>query len=143
MLAHATCVAIDGLGLLLRGAPGAGKSDLALRLMEDGAELVGDDQILLRAEAGQCLARPAEPLAGLLEVRGLGIVTVPHRAEAPVRVVIDLVARPEVERMPDLMRTELVGISLPLWRLCPWDASAPAKARLALRLATGERRLQP
>lgn len=123
--------------VLLRGASGAGKSDLALRLIEHGAQLVADDQVLLRRDDKQILAQPPDGLAGLLEVRGLGILRLGHCAPARLSVVIDLVDERLVERLPEPLQTELLGISLPLYRLSPWATSAASKVRLAMRLATG------
>jgi HPr Serine kinase C-terminal domain len=74
LMVHGTVVAIDGGGVLLRGPSGRGKSDLALRLIDAGARLVADDQVLLQRSGMQVLARAPAVLAGLLEIRGVGIV---------------------------------------------------------------------
>ncbi|MEC8584968.1 MAG: HPr kinase/phosphatase C-terminal domain-containing protein, partial [Pseudomonadota bacterium] len=71
---HGTCVAIDGAGVLLRGPSGGGKSDLALRLIDGGATLVGDDQLELSRVQDRVVARAPGPLQGQLEIRGIGIV---------------------------------------------------------------------
>ncbi|HVI51189.1 MAG TPA: hypothetical protein VM661_08275 [Candidatus Sulfotelmatobacter sp.] len=135
---HGTCVALAGTGVLLRGPSGAGKSDLALRLIEAGARLVADDQVELHpVPNGGLTARPPGPLAGLLEVRGLGILRFDHLPEAPLALVVDLVDGQAVERMPDAATTELAGTPVPLIRLCPWEASAASKVRLAVGVATG------
>lgn len=134
---HASCVAIDGRGVLLRGPSGSGKSDLALRLIDAGARLVADDQTELTAADGEVIAAPPTSLAGLMEVRGLGVVRMPDHAErAPVRLVIDLVPAAEVERMPAPASVTLAGIALPRLALAPFEASAPAKVRLALLSTT-------
>lgn len=134
---HGTCVALAGTGVLLRGPSGAGKSDLALRLIDAGARLVADDQVELHpADAGGLLARPPVPLAGLLEVRGLGILPFDHLPEAPLALVVDLTEAAEVERMPEADSADLAGRKVPLVRLCPWEASAAAKVRLAVGMAT-------
>lgn len=132
---HATAVALAGAGVLLRGASGAGKSDLALRLIDAGARLVADDRVDLAVEAGRLVARPPAALAGRMEVRGLGIVEVSWVAAAPLALVVDLVAPERIERMPLPARAEYLGVSLPLLALAPFEASAPAKLRLALRAA--------
>jgi HPr kinase/phosphorylase len=134
---HGSCVAWPQGAVLLRGASGAGKSDLALRLLDLGAELVADDQVLLKRNGARVLAEPPPSLAGLLEVRGVGILAVGHRAPAPVILVIDLVPDELVERLPEPHREELLGIALPLLRLSPWPASAAGKVRLAVKLASG------
>ena len=136
MMVHATCVAIGERAVLLCGPSGSGKSDLALRLIDGGAQLVADDQVVLRAEGGRIVARAPEALAGRMEVRGIGIVAVAHIAAAPLALVVDLVAAAAVERMPEPARRSFLDIALPLVALAPFEASAPAKIRLALaRLA--------
>jgi HPr kinase/phosphorylase len=135
---HGTSVALAGTGVLLRGPSGAGKSDLALRLIEAGARLVADDQVELHpGPDGRLIMRPPEPLAGLLEVRGLGLLRFDHLAQAPLALVVDLVDEQAVERMPEALSVELAGSRVPLIRLSPWEASAAAKVRLAVGVATG------
>jgi serine kinase of HPr protein (carbohydrate metabolism regulator) len=134
-MVHATAVALAGIAVLLRGAPGSGKSDLALRLIEEGAALVADDQTCLSSRDGALWAAAPESLKDLMEVRGIGIVRLSAMREAPVALLVDLVARPEVERLPEPEREVLLGIALPKIRLHAPEASAPAKLRLALRLS--------
>ena len=131
-LVHATAVQVEGTGVLLRGPSGSGKSDLALRLIDAGAILVADDQCALeRAPAGIEVRAPA-PLAGKLEVRGLGIITLPAATSAILGLVVDLVAPPAVSRLPDPQTAEILGVSLPCVRLAAFEASAAAKLRLAV-----------
>ncbi|MFN4087577.1 MAG: HPr kinase/phosphorylase [Alphaproteobacteria bacterium] len=134
---HATCLAVDGNGILLRGHSGAGKSDLALRLIDGGADLVADDQVLLAVRDGRLWAAPPPSIAGRLEVRGIGIVAVPFRAEAPVVLVVDLVPPESVERLPEPRSCRIGGIGIPLIALTPFEVSAAAKVRLALRRPGG------
>lgn len=142
-LLHATCVALDGrggpFGVLLRGPSGAGKSDLALRLIDRGARLVADDQCEVAREesaAGpRLIARAPAEIAGALEVRGLGIAEVPSLAQAPVALIVDLVAPEAVERLPEAVREEILGVDLPRLALNAFEAAAPAKLDLALRRA--------
>jgi len=136
-LVHGSCVVWPQGAVLLRGGSGAGKSDLALRAIDLGAELVADDQIWLRRDRDRVLAEPPPNLAGLIEVRGVGILAIGHRAPAPLVLVVDLVADELVERLPEPQSTELIGINLPLLRLSPWPASAAGKVRLAVQLAAG------
>ncbi len=131
-LVHATCIALDGRGLLLRGDSGSGKSDLALRLIDAGARLVSDDQTLLSEQGGRLLARAPENIAGRIEVRGLGIRQVPFLGEATVELVVDLVGPDEVERLPEPHSESLLGVELPRIALDPFAASATVKLRLAL-----------
>ncbi|HEY6431631.1 MAG TPA: HPr kinase/phosphatase C-terminal domain-containing protein [Acetobacteraceae bacterium] len=131
---HASCVARDGAGVLLLGPPGSGKSDLALRLISRGFLLVGDDQVTIQRDT----VRPAAALAGLLEVRGLGIVRMPFAAEAKLVLMVDLApGRSPAEmtsRMPEPCRTRE---GVPVIALDPCAASAPDRVILALDCALG------
>ena len=135
---HATTVALAGRAVLLRGAPGSGKSDLALRLVEEGAALVADDQTRLSRRGAELWAAAPAPLKDMIEVRGVGIVRINALAEAPVALLIDLVGEAEMERLPEPQRESLLGVLLPRLKLNAAAASAPAKVRLALRLASLE-----
>ena len=130
---HGTSVALDGAGVLLRGPSGAGKSDLALRLIDAGAALVADDQTeLRRAGMGLRMSAPAA-IAGLLEVRGVGILRVPSVPSAILRLVVTLVPREAIERLPEPRRCLLLDCAIPEIALAAFEASAAAKLRLALR----------
>lgn len=135
-LVHATTVEIDGHAVLIRGPSGGGKSDLAVRLVDAGATLVADDQTELAAEAGRLFASVPAAIAGLLEVRGVGIVRVPHRDRVPLTLVVELVAARDVDRLPEPMAAAFLGISVPMIRLHAFEASAAAKVRLAMISAT-------
>jgi serine kinase of HPr protein (carbohydrate metabolism regulator) len=130
---HATAVAIGGVAVLLRGPSGSGKSDLALRLIQAGAILVADDRCDLSVAHGRLFVSAPAAIRGLLEVRGLGILPVRHRAKAPVSLVVDLVKPGALERLPPVRRCCLQTVTLPLLRLAPFEASAPAKVVLAVR----------
>ena len=130
---HATSIDIDGAGVLLRGPSASGKSDLALRMIANGARLVADDRTDLAVKDGRVFASAPAALAGRLEVRGIGILTVGAVQDSPLALVIDLVAPADVERLPDPTKAELLGIRLPLLRLAPFEASAPAKVHAALQ----------
>ena len=136
---HGTCVALQAggrwRGILLRGPSGAGKSDLALRLVEGGARLVADDQTALARQGRGLVATPPGTLAGLLEVRGIGIVKLGRAkllARATVGLLVDLVPPDRIERLPDPARETLFDVDLPVLALTPFEASAPVKLRLAL-----------
>jgi serine kinase of HPr protein (carbohydrate metabolism regulator) len=131
MLFHASCVAVGGRAVLIAGDSGAGKSDLALRLIDRGAALVSDDQVVLSAEDGQLIASAPATIAGQIEVRGLGIMAMPHRTAMPVSLLIQLGA--PAERMPEPRARMLCGIAVPVVALDPFEPSAPIKAELALR----------
>jgi HPr kinase/phosphorylase len=130
---HGTAIALDGGGVLIRGPSGSGKSDLALRLIDAGALLVADDQTELWPTERAILLRAPPTIVGRLEVRGVGIVQVPSLAEAPLRLVLDLVSPEHVERLPEASSCELLGRSVPRLTLAAFEASAVAKVRLALR----------
>jgi RNase adaptor protein for sRNA GlmZ degradation len=132
LLIHATAIAIDGRAVLFRGVSGAGKSDLALRLIDDGARLVADDQVELRRVGEHILVRAPAAIAGLIEIRGLGIARVDVLAEAPLALFADLVPLAEVERFPETRCVEVLGLAIPSITLSPFEASAAAKVRLAL-----------
>ncbi len=95
-------------------------------LLESSLTLVGDDQVVVRAEADGLRVSPHERLKGLIEVRGLGILTVPHCAAARLSLLVDLVDPASVDRLPDPWPVDiLLGISLPVLRLAPFEASLP------------------
>lgn len=151
---HASCVTLANAGrafganprdgVLLLGDSGAGKSDLALRLIAQGATLVADDRIELFVRDDALWVRAPAKLAGLIEVRGLGIVALPHAAEARVALVIRLVAPNSVPRLPPAERYEppdpliiSAGARPPVLSLAAFDASAPAKVALAAAAFAG------
>lgn len=137
---HGTCIAIDGAGVLIRGRPGAGKSDLALRLIDEGARLVADDRVCLSLRSGAVIARAPDALMGMIEVNGIGLIRVDadHLAdEAALALVVDLVAGGEVVRLPEPGTEAVMGVELPRIELLPFEASAPAKLRLAAGRGTG------
>ncbi|MBI3678697.1 MAG: HPr kinase/phosphatase C-terminal domain-containing protein [Proteobacteria bacterium] len=145
---HATCVVLRQLsasfdapadaGILLLGDSGSGKSDLALRMIERGAILVADDRVDLSVFEQKLFAAVPGTIAGLLEVRGAGIVRMPHEARARITLAILLVPPADVPRMPEFERFSPPSpLSLtpenwpPLLRLAPFEESAPAKIALA------------
>ncbi len=141
-LLHANCVAIGGLGVLILGKPGSGKSDLTLRLIDvpgSGlgrkpirAILVSDDQVLVRVQAGKLHASPPKTIAGLLEIRGFGIVRVPYRKSVPLALAVRLTPAARIGRMPEPSRFDIAGLSVPLIEIDPASPSAPARLRAAL-----------
>lgn len=133
---HATSVAHDGRAVLLCGVSGAGKSDLALRLIDRGFQLVSDDQTII-ARVGapgqplQLMTRAPETIRGKLEVRGIGIIDLPPAAEARVALIVDLTS--DLQRLPDDARQRaLLGVPVPLVTIDARSPSAAAKVLLAL-----------
>lgn len=135
-LVHATSVEISGAAVLIRGPSGSGKSDLALRLIDGGATLVADDQTALAPEGDRLFVSPPETIAGLLEVRGLGVVRVPFRPRAPLALVVDLVNSKELERLPEPSSAVFLGLMVPRLAVAAFEASSVAKVRLAMLSAT-------
>jgi len=138
LLVHATTVAIGGRAVLLRGPSGSGKSDLALRLIDAGASLVADDQSQLSRDGATILVSAPGPIAGRIEVRGLGIVRVGALSVARLALIADLVAPEQVERLPEPCSETILGLAIPLVAVAPFEASAPVKLRLALGEAAGD-----
>ena len=127
---HGTAVAIGGRGVLILGASGSGKSDLALRLIDRGARLIADDQVELVPRGGRLHACAPATIHGKIEVRGIGIVDI-EAAAAPIALVVDIDRAPD--RLPEAETIELHDVRLPLVALAPFAASAPIKVELALK----------
>ena len=130
-LHQASCVAIGGRGVLIEGPPGSGKSSLALALIDRGAVLVGDDGVSLAARGEQLLASPAPHIAGLLEVRNVGLLPVPAVSDIPVALVLML--DPDAPRFIEQAEAAArAGITLPLVRLWPDSPVLHLRAEAAL-----------
>lgn len=129
-LVHASCVAIGGRGVLIAGRSGAGKSDLALRLIDRGAILVSDDYCEVDDAGGRLVARAPATIAGRIEVRGIGIVALDHLSQAKVALFVDLDVPPE--RMPEPITRILAGIAVPVVAVAGLEPSAPIKVEMAL-----------
>jgi HPr kinase/phosphorylase len=148
-LIHAACIALDGTGVLIIGPPGSGKSDLALRLIDCPgkaignkiieATLVSDDQVRLRRHGFDLFAEPPAAIAGRLEIRGVGIVSLSHLMSAPVRLAVQLADMTSIDRLPEdaASRYTALGVTIPMVSIDASTASAPARVRAAfLRLST-------
>jgi len=129
---HASAVLVGARAVLIRGPSGVGKSLLALELIQAAraghvpfARLVGDDRVHLQAADGRLLVRPAAALAGLIEVRGTGIMRMDHEPCAVVGLVVDLGA--QAERLPaaDERLTEIDGVRLPRLAVAPGETALP------------------
>lgn len=129
---HASCVSINNKAILLIGDSGSGKSDIALRLIDGGAQLVADDYIEITSKENMLTVAPPKKLEGLIEARGVGILTLPFIRDIELKLVIKLVARDEVERLPEPQFFDCLGYKLPLLCLHAFDASTPAKIRFTI-----------
>jgi serine kinase of HPr protein (carbohydrate metabolism regulator) len=128
---HASCVVKNGRAILISGRSGSGKSDLALRLIDRGATLVSDDYTIVRRVGGKLLASAPPNIAGMLEVRGLGIHSFETATDAPVCLLVDLGR--EVPRMPEPAENmSIAGMMVPVVAVASQEASAPVKTELAL-----------
>jgi len=136
---HATAVAIGDRAVLITGPPGSGKSDLALRLIDRGAVLVADDRVVLTRDGDRVVAGPPSALAGLIEVRGVGVIAADHRAGVAVALVVDLARSPE--RLPEPASVVLAGVAVACAALAGFESSAAVKVeRLLDVVARGDRR---
>jgi serine kinase of HPr protein (carbohydrate metabolism regulator) len=123
---HATCIVIGGKGVLIRGASGSGKSTLALALLKHAhqnhefARLVCDDRVRLGVTGGRVLAFPINAIEGLVEVRGLGLISLPHMPACLITHVVELVDNdPSRLPSPEEAHTQLAGVKLPYLRIKP------------------------
>ena len=133
-LIHATGIYLDGKGVLLKGPSGSGKSDLALRLMALGAELIGDDYLeIFRDEDGHLIMAAPDNIAGMIEVRNVGVLAGSFRPVAEVDLVLCLVSH-SLERLPPQKFITLEGGDIPCLDFHALAVSAPEKLRAALKI---------
>ncbi|KIC21199.1 HPr kinase/phosphorylase [Leisingera sp. ANG-Vp] len=125
LILHASCVALEGKGLLITGTSGQGKSALALQLMAYGAQLVADDRVLLQLWDGEAVASAPEPIRGLVEARYMGLLHAQIRSPVPVAVLVDL-DEAETERLPERQTTRLLGLDVPRLKRVDGAHFAPA-----------------
>lgn len=139
---HASAVLVDGAGVLIRGPSGCGKSSLLLALLmadREAGRLVADDRVILSVSDGRLFAGVPEILAGLLEIRGQGLVTVPYLSPVPIELVVDFEAPERCPRMPEaadrtvsILGVDLRRMALPLGQADGWIR---VRAALAFRSA--------
>lgn len=110
---HASCVAVQGRGVLIMGGSGSGKSSLALELMAYGADLVADDRTVLTTGDRVVVAKAPESIANMIEARGIGILNAQAVPQADIVCVVDL-DQPEPERLPEHRFTDVLGRKIPL-----------------------------
>jgi len=112
---HATCVSVEGCGILILGPAGAGKSGLALQMMALGASLVSDDQVALTMQTGEVIADAPQALRGLVEARGIGLLRANPAGAVPIRYVVDL-GQTETARLPEHEFVQVLRQTVPLLR---------------------------
>ncbi len=132
MLHQASCVAIADRGMLIEGPPGSGKSTLALALIDRGAMLVGDDGVTLAVRDGALWAAPPPNIAGLLEVRNVGLARFPVRS---ARIALLLRLDPAAPRhVAQAASVSFLGVAIPMLAFDPAIGARAIRAELALRL---------
>jgi serine kinase of HPr protein (carbohydrate metabolism regulator) len=126
---HATLVNFNGVGILLKGKSGSGKSDLALRMIiEKGAKLVADDRVILSMENNVLYGEAPNNIAGKLEVRGIGIQDFDYIKKSKIDLCLELSAsRDEIERLPYDDFINFLGISITKIKIYPFDCSTICK----------------
>lgn len=136
---HGTAVLIGAAGVLIRGDSGSGKSQLALALITRGARLIADDQAIVSNCHDRLVVSAPAVTAGLLEVRGRGLVAVPFERWAVLRLVVDLEHRQEIERLPleAELRTELCGVWLARQPVAIGELTAPMIVEAAAQAVHG------
>ena len=137
MIRHAGLIALRlggrWRGALIEGASGVGKSDLALRALGSGLRLVADDYTAVFASGGRLYGKAPDSLAGLIEVRGLGVVQAPAIAFAQVALIVRCIDAPgAVERLPEPRFETLCDVTVPVFDLWPLEPAAPVKIRRML-----------
>ena len=132
MRLQASAIAIEGRAVLIRGAPGSGKSSLALGLIDRGATLIGDDGVTLDVQGDTLFAAPPPNIAGLLEVRGVGLLTL-ETTSAPVALMVAIGSA--AERLPEaLPQTDILGKNVPTLCLAGTDWTSPMRVECALQM---------
>ena len=135
MKVHGTSVSIDGDGVLFRGPPGSGKSDLALRMINYGAQLVSDDQVCLTRRNDNIFMSSPPTIRNSLEVRGIGIVNTIAQKEVPLILVLNMLPNNVTSRMPIWQLCTFFDIKVPAVEFAPFEISAHLKVKLAINLA--------
>jgi HPr kinase/phosphorylase len=129
---HATAISIGGHGVVIIGPSGHGKSDLALRLIDRGAILISDDRVVIEDSNGQPLLQPAHNIAGLIEVRGIGILEMEYARDIPLKLQI-ILADVSERFIESIMVADIAGYAVHKITLSPFEASTAIKVELALK----------
>ena len=141
MLFHASCIRFMNTGILICGQSGMGKSDLCLRLIEYGAKLVADDQTHVDRINNKLIASCPENIQGLLEVRGIGIVTAPFIPTTEIHLKLSLQTEEKIDRMPSAKTDVIEGISIPVLTINAFENSAVLKVKTCIEISNGQRKV--
>ena len=129
---YATAVIYCGFGILIRGPSGSGKSDLALRLIDDGADLIADDQVVIKAVGQELYLSPPDSLSGLIEVRGVGVIKIEYFRDIRLCLIVELDPRNEIQRIPKIKEELIKKIPVPVINMYAFESSVLAKIKIIL-----------
>jgi len=132
-LHHASSVEYNGKGIIIFGASGSGKSDLALRLIDAGAKLISDDYVEVFRKDDALFVQAAPNITGMIEVRGVGIEKIPYKNSAILDLALELMPRDKIERLPEVRFFNEDECKIPLYQFDGFSSSALAKIRLILQ----------
>ena len=135
---YASCVAFGDDGILILGESGSGKSDLALRLINDGAKLVADDRCEVFNQDQILIAKAPETIKGLIEARGIGIIKLDYQEQAKIKLVIRLSSQDKIPRLPEIGTSKICDIDIKEFLLYPFEASAATKVKYALNVINNQ-----
>jgi len=133
-LYHASCVELEGKGILIEGPSGSGKSDLSLRLIDAGAKLVSDDYVDIRSENGSLIGCGPPNIEGMFEVRGVGLTKTDYIKSSPLYLALELTPRDKIERLPEVDFFEMDDIQIPYYKFDAFSVSAIAKITMMLKM---------
>jgi len=128
---HSTSVVIEDCGIMIIGCSGCGKSDLALRLIDSGATLISDDVTICKKRKNGIFLYSPKETKGLLEVREIGIITVPFTENVKLSLLVELIDK-EGERMPKRTKNILLGVKIPKIQIFGKNPSSVAKVKFKL-----------
>ena len=129
---YATAITYCDYGVLIRGPSGSGKSDLALRLIDDGASLIADDQVIIKAVRQKLYLSPPDSISGLIEVRGIGVIKINYVRDIRLHLIIDLDQGNKIQRIPIMNKELIKNISVPVFNLNAFEISTLVKIKIIL-----------
>ena len=132
-LFHGTAVSYNGSGILILGPSGSGKSDLALRLINEGADLIADDQVLIKLVGKALQLSAPDSISGLIEVRGVGIIKIKPVCYIPLSLIVEIKSGAQLERIPIMKKDLIEEIPIPVIKLDAFEGSAIAKIKILLK----------